>query len=73
MNRSPSSNCEKFDPMLDHPETTRATPSPGQSPQPPENGAAGPKLGLYSLVRSTWWLATGYPADRYARLLKESQ
>ena len=36
-------------------------------------GAAGPKLGLYSLARSTWWFATGYPADQFARLLKESQ
>jgi phenylacetate-CoA ligase len=30
-------------------------------------------VGLYSAVRSAWWLASNYPADKYARILRESE
>jgi phenylacetate-coenzyme A ligase PaaK-like adenylate-forming protein len=30
-------------------------------------------MGLYSIIRSARWLAVGYPADRYARFLDQSE
>lgn len=30
-------------------------------------------MGLYSTIRSAWWLGANYPADKYARFLEESE